>query len=203
MTCSLYEVASFDNGGAFRESDFVSPGDGLPVVKIAELKAGVTKQTQHARAASTRTVEIDAGDVLLSWSGNPDTSLGTYVWPGGPALLNQHIFRVRFASPAERSWGVLLLRQLQPQLAEIARDKQTTGLGHFTVADMKRIRVWRPTATELVTLHERVGPMLAQAHARDRESRTLADLRDALMPRLLSGTLTVRDAEKVVFEAGA
>ena len=32
------------------------------------------------------------GDVLISWS----ASLGVYVWNGGKALLNQHIFKVKF-----------------------------------------------------------------------------------------------------------
>jgi type I restriction enzyme, S subunit len=41
-------------------------------------------------------------------------------------------------------------------------------------------------------------PIRRRAHAADMESRTLATLRDELLPRLMSGEIRVRDAEKVV-----
>jgi len=43
-----------------------------------------------------------------------------------------------------------------------------------------------------------VAPLLARTAANERESRTLAAIRDALLPKLLSGELRVRDTEKLV-----
>jgi len=40
----------------------------------------------------------------------------------------------------------------------------------------------------------RVRPMLARVAANERESRTLAAVRDALLPKLISGELRIRDA---------
>ncbi|MCY4532844.1 MAG: hypothetical protein OXC84_11030 [Gammaproteobacteria bacterium] len=74
---------------------------------------------------------IGDGEILLSWSGNPDTSIDTFVWCGGPAWLNQHIFRVLPHQGIEKHFVFYLLKYLRPVFAEIARDKQTTGLGHF------------------------------------------------------------------------
>jgi len=48
---------------------------------------------------------------------------------------------------------------------------------------------------------KRVRPMLARVAANERESRTLAALRDALLPKLISGELRVRDAERAVEQA--
>ena len=42
------------------------------------------------------------------------------------------------------------------------------------------------------------GPMLARIVGNIRESRTLGSLRDALLPKLVSGELRVRDAEKLI-----
>jgi type I restriction enzyme S subunit len=39
--CSLYETAEFINGAAFKSEDFCDPSQGLPIVKIAELKDGI------------------------------------------------------------------------------------------------------------------------------------------------------------------
>ena len=42
------------------------------------------------------------------------------------------------------------------------------------------------------------GPLLAKMAQNERESRTLAALRDALLPRLISGELRVKDAETLM-----
>jgi type I restriction enzyme, S subunit len=44
-------------------------------------------------------------------------------------------------------------------------------------------------------------PLRSRAHAAEREKLVLAKLRDALLPKLISGELRIRDAEKVVDEA--
>ncbi len=41
-------------------------------------------------------------------------------------------------------------------------------------------------------------PLVAKLVANPKESRTLAELRDALLPKLISGELRVRDAEAAV-----
>ena len=47
-----------------------------------------------------------------------------------------------------------------------------------------------------------VSPLLDRALANRSESRTLAHTRDLLLPRLMSGEIRVRDAERLVEEAG-
>jgi type I restriction enzyme S subunit len=55
---------------------------------------------------------------------------------------------------------------------------------------------------ELIGEHTaEVRPMLAMADALTGESRTLAELRDALLPRLVSGQIRVREAEEFVESA--
>jgi type I restriction enzyme S subunit len=43
-----------------------------------------------------------------------------------------------------------------------------------------------------------VKPLFARASTAARESRTLAALRDTLLPKLISGELRVKDAERFV-----
>jgi type I restriction enzyme S subunit len=43
-----------------------------------------------------------------------------------------------------------------------------------------------------------VGPLLAKIAENERECRTLAQLRDTLLPKLISGELRVKDAERFV-----
>lgn len=133
---------------------------------------------------------------MFSWSGNPDTSIDTFVWSHGEAWPNQHIFRVRPFRPHERSFVLTLLRHLRPVFAEIARNKQTTGLGHVTSADMKRLLVAWPNHRVIHAWDVIAAPILDRAFAAEVEKHTLAAVRDALLPKLLSGELRVSDAER-------
>jgi type I restriction enzyme S subunit len=59
--------------------------------------------------------------------------------------------------------------------------------------------LWLPTNSSVLgRFHSICAPLLEQAEANRRMSQTLAELRDALLPKLLSGELRIRDAEKMV-----
>ena len=45
-----------------------------------------------------------------------------------------------------------------------------------------------------------IAPLFARLIANDLESRTLAETRDLLLPKLMSGEIRLKDAEKVVAE---
>ena len=199
---SLSASAKYINGAAYRNFHFTDEEGALPVVKIAELKNGVTGQTKFTKTELDDKYRIGDGEILLSWSGNPDTSIGAFVWCGGPAWLNQHIFRVLPHHGIEKHFVFYLLKYLRPVFAEIARDKQTTGLGHFTARDMKRLMVVHPSESILTIFNDSVGPMFDQWYGNLFESNTIASLRDALLPKLISGELRVPHAEKFVEEAG-
>ncbi|MHB8106846.1 MAG: restriction endonuclease subunit S [Candidatus Cryosericum sp.] len=63
-------------------------------------------------------------------------------------------------------------------------------------------RVVCPSDTVMSSFSRLVAPMLDRVAACDRESHTLASLRDTLLPRLLSGELRVKDAKRFVQERG-
>ena len=85
----LGDIATYVNGYAFKPSDW---GDsGLPIIRIQDL-TGLSYQINYYNGDYPSKIEINNGDVLISWS----ASLGVYVWNGGKALLNQHIFKVVF-----------------------------------------------------------------------------------------------------------
>jgi type I restriction enzyme S subunit len=192
-TIPLYETARYVNGAAFRNEDFCTAGQGLPVIKIGELKDGISAQTKWSQRHSDPNQIISTGDLIYSWSGSPDTSLDAFLWSEGKGLLNQHIFKVITPSPTQKRFVYYLLKYLRPVLVEIARDKQTTGLGHVTVADMKRLTVVWPIKQIIEAFDRIAAPLFDQAFANTLESRTLATIRDTLLPKLLSGEISVAD----------
>ncbi len=187
----VIDQANWVNGAAYKKMHFVAPGEGLPVIKIAELKAGVTSTTGFTNTDLGSRYRIDDGELLFSWSGNPDTSIDTFIWTGGPAWLNQHIFAVRPNGTRTLGFLFAMLKYLNPTFAEIARDKQTTGLGHVTKEDLKRLRVVVPPKTIQTAFDMLMTPIFQKLQASLLENRTLAETRDYLLPRLMSGEVRV------------
>ena len=85
----LGDVATYINGFAFKPSDWSD--EGLLIIRIQDL-TGNSYQANYYDGEYQSKYEVNDGDVLISWS----ASLGIYVWNGGKALLNQHIFKVVF-----------------------------------------------------------------------------------------------------------
>ena len=184
----LTECASYQNGTAFSGDDFGPDGRGRPIIKIAEIKRGVTDQTRFA-VDPPGARAIDDGDILMSWSGNPQTSIGTFLWYGGPAWLNQHIFKVVPPHPRWRAFTYCLLRELQPRFVELARSRQTTGLGHVSQKDMQTIQVPRPPDALADAFERRCAPIFARITANGALLSILARAREALLVKLTSGEL--------------
>ena len=196
---SLLDIADWVNGAAYKNMHFVpADADGLPVIKIAELKAGITDKTKFTNTDLGEKYRISDGELLFSWSGNPDTSIDAFVWSGGNAWLNQHIFAVRTNGKRSKPFLFTILKFLMPEFAELARNKQTTGLGHVTKSDMGRIQV--PVTPQLLTqtFSELIDPIYDRMVLSLNENRTLAETRDYLLPKLMSGKVRICDAEKVV-----
>lgn len=185
------KLAKFVNGGAYTKE---ASGTGRMVIRIADLNTGP--------GASTIYNDIDVpgdrlahfGDLLMSWSG----SLGVYVWVREEAIVNQHIFKVIFTDfPA---W--LVHNRLNVALHDfraIAADKATT-MGHIQRKHLDETFVEVPNA-KLEQLNHLCVPLWNRFISAQLESMRLAELRDALLPELMSGRMRVDEAGRLVSEA--
>lgn len=158
---ALFDLAQWKNGLAFKKIDF-SP-TGKPVIKIAELKNGITGQTQFTEADYGEDVHLTNGDMLFSWSGNPETSIDVFWYNLPDGWLNQHIFKITPKPFVDKYFLYYLLKYLKPTFKSIASNKQTTGLGHVTIKDLKELIVFLPSiklqkdiTTILHTLDEKI-----------------------------------------------
>ncbi|MCA9715802.1 MAG: restriction endonuclease subunit S [Myxococcales bacterium] len=199
---SARDCARLRNGATFTSRDFVPRRDvnprALPVIKIAELKRGVNEKTRYSVHGHRGKLAIDSGDLLFAWSGTPEKSIGTHIWSGGPAWLNQHIYKVEPHAPIERELVYCQLRELQSTFINIARDHQTVGLGHVGKQDLERVFVVHPPRRLVERFHRRVAPLLDRAIVNDITSRELARLRDTLLPALMTGALRIEQAVALV-----
>jgi type I restriction enzyme S subunit len=164
-------------------------------VKIVELKSGITDKTGFSTVKMPEKYKLNDKDILFSWSGNPDTSIDTFIWALGEAWLNQHIFKVIPKPIITRNFLLSLLKSMRSVFAEIARDKQTTGLGHVTVKDLKRLMVALPSKELLAKFDDAVSAIINQQFNLVKQTQNLEKLRDTLLPKLLSGELELTNEE--------
>ena len=157
----LYSMARWVNGLAFRNIDFSDTGK--PVIKIAEIKGGISDQTRFTHQTFEESVRVRSGDLLFSWSGQPETSIDAFWWRGPEGWLNQHVFRVTPADGIDTTFFFYLLQYMKPNFVAIAGNKQTTGLGHVTKRDLEHIEAAAPPLREqreiahiLSTLDDRI-----------------------------------------------
>ncbi len=174
----LLGLAEWINGLAFKNIAFTR--DGLPVVKIAEIKAGFSDATKQTNGTYDDRVRLRDGDLLFCWSGQPETSIGTFVWDKGDAWLNQHIFRVLPHKRIDRRFFRFLMLYLQPNFQEIARNKQTTGLGHVTKGDLAMMMVQLPARPEQERIADALQAIQDKLDLSKRMAATLEETARAL-----------------------
>ena len=174
----LYSMAKWVNGLAFRKIQF-SPM-GKPVIKIAEIKGGISGQTKFTQQSFNESVYIRPGDLLFSWSGQPETSIDAFWWRGPEGWLNQHIFRVTPDDSIDTTFFYYLLRYLKPNFVGIARNKQTTGLGHVTRRDLEHIEAALPPIPEQRAIAHILGTLDDKIELNRRMNETLEEMARAL-----------------------
>lgn len=101
-------------------------------------------------------------------------------------------------APFPAVWAYLLVRD--PKFREYAVSKMegSTGRQRVPAAAIASYQVIRPTESVGLAFGRYVSPLFARIKGADEESQTLTALRDALLPRLLSGALRIPDAERLV-----
>jgi len=191
----LDEIARFLNGLALQK---YPPADGrsLPVIKIAQLRAGNTNGADQASADLDPDYIVQDGDILFSWSG----SLECVHWAGGRGALNQHLFKV--SSENYPRWLCYLgVHQHLEDFRHIAAGKATT-MGHIQRHHLSDAKLAIPSPEVRLAMDKSFQPLLESTWQRAVQSRTLTALRDTLLPKLISGELRVKDAERFLNDRG-
>ena len=185
----LDQIADFLNGLALQRYPVVG-GDSLPVIKIAQLRAGSVASADFASSGIPNEFVIENGDVLFSWSG----SLLHRVWTAGRGALNQHLFKV--TSKQFPKWFYFYwIAEHMPSFQATASSKATT-MGHIQRHHLTEAKTVVPTPEVMKAADDIIGPLFERLVANDLESRALAVTRDFLLPKLMSGEITVSAIEK-------
>ncbi|NLC09382.1 MAG: restriction endonuclease subunit S, partial [Gammaproteobacteria bacterium] len=191
----LDEVAHYQNGLALQKYRPENEDDFLPVLKIAQLRVGYADGKEKASPNIRKECIVDNGDVIFSWSG----SLIVDIWCGGKAALNQHLFKVTSGKYPKWLYYYFTRHHLE-EFQRIAAAKAVT-MGHIKREHLKQALCAIPRKELIEQVSKTLSHILDQTIALRLEAQSLAELRDTLLPKLLSGELSVSAAADQITKA--
>lgn len=184
---SIHRIADVIYGAPFASSQFNTEGLGEPLIRIRDLgneSPGVWTPEVHPKGYKVR-----LGDVVVGMDGE----FRAYLWGGAEAWLNQ---RVCVFVPKGTASAAFVRNSIVEPLAHIEATETATTVIHLGKGDIDRFLVVLPTDKVLAAFNENCQPWYQRIVAAKQESRTLAALRDTLLPKLISGERQVQDAEQ-------
>jgi len=182
----LDEIANFLNGLPCQKYPPNSSTEPLPVIKIKELRTGITDDSDMANSDVPTEYIVNDGDILFSWSG----SLEIIIWSGGKGLLNQHLFKV--TSNEYPKWFFFYwIKHHLADFRNIAEDKATT-MGHIQRHHLVDAKVLITDDNSFKYLDRQISPLFEKMTLNLINVRKLMSLRNLLLPKLISGEVRVK-----------
>ena len=129
---------------------------------------------------------LPAGTLLLS----SRAPVGYLAIAAMPVAINQGFIAIKCN---ERASNYFMLNWCQVNMAEIESRATGTTFAEISKQNFRPILVVLPPRELMVAFTEKVTPLYAEITANLHQSRNLATLRDALLPKLLSGELAIQD----------
>lgn len=186
---NIYDVASVVYGAPFASSLFNTQSEGIPLVRIRDLpseKPGVCTTEVHPKG-----FKILPGMIVVGMDGE----FRAHLWGGEEAWLNQ---RVCVFQPKDGISSVFLRETIIPQLKFIEDTEVATTVIHLGKGDIDAFTTLVPSHEIMASFNNMAQIYYDKFVLNKQESRTLAQLRDLLLPKLMSGAISILDAEKMV-----
>ena len=174
---NLTDLATYVNGYAFKPEDWSEHG--LPIVRIAQI-TGSSADCDYYQGRLSEDVKIDNGDIIFSWSG----TLCVVQWNGGPAWLNQHLFKVK---PAEGVSHRLLYHILSHAVAEMDKSAHGSTMKHIKRSELKRYELLFPNSRKE---QEKIGRVLDTLDTQIQKTEALIAKLEKVKAGLLHDLLT-------------
>ena len=180
---SIGEIGEYLNGFAFKPSDWQDLGK--PIIKIKEMGNGVTNETpRNSGERVPAKYLIKAGDLLFSWS----ATLMVIIWSGEEGWLNQHLFKVTPVKGIDREF---LLQSISNAIVEFQNLTTGSTMKHIQRNKLDQVFVNVPNAEIMKRYSDISEKTRSNILSLQSQLRLLTEARDRLLPKLMSGEITV------------
>lgn len=184
----LSEIARFLNGLACQKYPPKNFLDKLPVLKIKELSDGaIGKNSDYASSEIADDYIVNSGDVIFSWS----ATLMVKIWGGEKSVLNQHLFKVN--SDKYPKWFFYYWTKHHLREFITISQAHATTMGHIKRKDLDNAMCKIPKDEYLKKCDLEISPKIKKIENNLNQIRTLENMRDILIPKLLNGEIKINN----------
>lgn len=186
VNMDIYSIANIIYGAPFASKLFNTDGIGKPIIRIRDLKDQdfVTYTTEEHPKGHL----IHPGDIVVGMDGE----FRPYIWGNEKAWLNQRVCIFENKRPKGKAF---LFYTIKPLLNMIEQTQVATTVIHIGKKDFDAFEILLPSEDVLNQFDEITTPMVEQIVNNRLENKRLSNLRDALLPKLMSGELDVSNIE--------
>ena len=178
----VYSIANIIYGSPFASKLFNTEKNGKPIIRIRDLKV------QHSDVYTPEERDdaylIQPKDIVVGMDGE----FRPYIWGSDPGWLNQRVYVFENKRPKGKAF---LYFSIKPLLDVVEKTQVATTVIHIGKKDFDKFQIILPTEDILDRFDELTDPILDQIVANRLENRRLAELRDALLPKLMNGEIEV------------
>ena len=197
------EVGSRPKGGVFGYTEGVPSIGAESIVGLGLFDYSKTKYVPREFFERMSRGHVKSGDILLYKDGGrpgefePHLTIVGDGFPFETCVINEHVYRLR--SIASLGQSFLFFWLSSDAVMEEMRIKGTgVAIPGLNSTQVKSLTTLFPTSDAIHAFSTIVDRWVAQVLASCNESRTLAALRDTLLPKLISGELRLKGADKYV-----
>ena len=180
---SPYEYVKVVYGAPYKSAKFNANGEGLPLIRIRDLKD--CNPQFYTPEILPQTEYVNMGDIVAGM----DAEFVPHIWKGKMGLLNQRVCKLIPQQTSISNLFVLYL--MKPELEFVQSYKTGTTVSHLGKADIDKFVVVLPPLEVVEDCSKLLDSILQRIKNISAESRTLSLLRDTLLPRLMSGELEI------------
>lgn len=195
-------ICEVRGGFAYKSETFCD--NGYPVIKIKNINSGRTVNIDDVEyipehiALRTRDFWLSDGDLIMAMTGATVGKFGLVVNKSSvPAVLNQRVAKFfPFQEHGDLPWFIYSILQSQEIIEQVITTANGSAQPNISANGIMSPKIVIPDDQLIKLFNIRVDCIFKQIISNQRQSRTLASIRDALLPGLLSGEIRVKDAEK-------
>ena len=178
----IYSLANIIYGAPFAAKQFNTEGHGKPIIRIRDLKD--QQFATYTTEVHPKGYLLRPGDIVVGMDGE----FRPYIWGNDEAWLNQRVCVFENKRPKGKAF---LYFTIKPLLYAIEQTQVATTVIHIGKKDYDAFEIMLPDAATLDSFDSLTAPMIMQIVSNSFENKRLAAMRDALLPKLMSGEIDV------------
>lgn len=182
IVTNIYSVTNIIYGAPFSSKLLNSDGIGTPIIRIRDLKEQVF--TTFTTEEHPKGHLIQPGDIVVGMDGE----FRPYIWGNEPAWLNQRVCIFENKRPLGKAF---VLNTIKPLLNKVEQTQVATTVIHIGKKDFDAFKIILPNEATLDRFDMITNPLIEKIINNRLQNKRLTQLRDALLPKLMSGEIDV------------